>query len=543
MVGVRRFSSGCIVQETRLILLSKRIIHQSGYINQLTDTHNQIHSHHRENQKKLRGDHDVRQRIQMPKGIDKEVRSLLHQHEPHNIYGILKDHHNHINHPGTYALAMQKCKKSSNWKAVHGIMKLCLHSNVQPHAELFNIFIDCMARWDAPQLAIQYFNLMTHKYHLIPDVITFTSLIKSFRRQAKCKDGEWYWNIMLSQYNTQPNELTYAEMLSVYSRAHQKQNATALFDEYLQKVKRNELPKTLPVFGAYLNVFSRCGDAEGMERVIQLIQQNAFELNNVIIADIMRGYLTARQYRKCIETLDEWIGDGHKPTLPMMMLKCVNLQFRIKCDDGISFGEKEKLYLEIEDVIHCQLEQYGLAKDQYITVTQLSAAVLLYRQTNPMKLVQIFESMLQQNHIGYEQYDAKNKNTLIDLHCFNKWNAQFILRYVFGFKLKDILKTGDEKLYIICGKGKHTEGDGNNHGRLQQFIQDELSQWKPSIASRQDETNKGRLVIDRSELTAYLEEDINCAKEKLMNLSSEWYNDDPGKQSSEDSVTHFVLCF
>eukprot|EP01083_Nonionella_stella_P023055 63739_1 len=223
MIHVRRCA--CALHETKLLFFFKRSKSQNGYINQLADTRNHFDFNNREHAKKLRGDRDVRLKIQMPSGIDKEVRSLLHQsQESHSLYGIIKDHRKHIKHPGTYALAIQKCKKSSDWKSVHAIMELCLKSNVEPSVALFNIFIDCMARWDAPKITSQYFKLMTHKYHLIPDVITFNSLIKSFRRQPKYKGAERYWNIMLSQYNTQPNELTYAEMLSVYSRAHQKQN-------------------------------------------------------------------------------------------------------------------------------------------------------------------------------------------------------------------------------------------------------------------------------------------------------------------------------
>eukprot|EP01083_Nonionella_stella_P172130 589755_1 len=535
MIRSSVFRATCILgHENELAVLSKRT---KGYFNELIDTRNQIDSANRENAKRLRGEGDVRTRIQMPKAINDDVRSLLQKSKTsHDTYRIIREHQKQIEHPGIYALAMQKCKKSSDWKSVHGIMELCLKSRVKPQVQQFNIFIDCMARSDAPEIAVEYFNLMIQKYDLVPTVITLASLTKSFRTQAKYREAEWHWNLMLCQHNVIPNELAYAEMFSVYAKAHQKKKANWLFHEYLQKVKRNELSANLALFGAYLNVLSRCGDPKGMKRVIALIKQNGFELNNVIITDIMRGFLAARKYRKCIETLNVWIGNGHIPTLPMMLLKCVSLEHMIKLDE-LAFSEKEKLYLEIVDIIHNQLTHYGIEINQSIAGTQLSAAVFLYRQTNPMKLVEIFEAMVQQKLVGYEQYDAQNKKRVIDLHVFQPWDAQFILRYLFGFKLKDVLGESDERLGIVCGKGKHTQGGGNNQGGLQQFVQNELGRWNPPIFVKQDKINKGMVWIQRSELTAYLEGDMNFAKEKLMNVSNDWYYGDPRKYKSQDHVT------
>eukprot|EP01083_Nonionella_stella_P029406 80954_1 len=535
MIRSSVFRATCILgHENELAVLSKRT---KGYFNELIDTRNQIDSANRENAKRLRGEGDVRTRIQMPKAINDDVRSLLQKSKTsHDTYRIIREHQKQIEHPGIYALAMQKCKKSSDWKSVHGIMELCLKSRVKPQVQQFNIFIDCMARSDAPEIAVEYFNLMIQKYDLVPTVITLASLTKSFRTQAKYREAEWHWNLMLCQHNVIPNELAYAEMFSVYAKAHQKKKANWLFHEYLQKVKRNELSANLALFGAYLNVLSRCGDPKGMKQVVAMIKENGFELNNVIIGDVMRGYLAARQYKKCIATLKIWTDNGHIPTQAMMMLKCASLEHMIASDDA-SFCDKEKLYLETEDIIHNQLRQYGIERNQYIAGTKLSAAVFLYRATNPIKLVQIFESMLQQQLVGYEWYDARNHKTLIDLHVFQPWNAQFILRYLFAFKLKEIADPSDEALCIICGKGKHTQGDANNQGGLLQFIQKELCSWNPPIRSTQHATNKGRLVIERSELAPYLEGEMNCAKEKLMNVSNDWYYGDPRKYKSQDHVT------
>ncbi len=59
------------------------------------------------------------------------------------------------------------------------------------------------------------------------------------------------------------------------------------------------------------------------------------------------------------------------------------------------------------------------------------------------------------------------------------------------------------------GKGKHRGGDGNNRGILREFLMKELASWEPPINGRMDDWNQGRIWIDKTQLIAYLHNDMN----------------------------------
>ena len=67
---------------------------------------------------------------------------------------------------------------------------------------------------------------------------------------------------MQGKYNMEPCVFTYTEMLSAYAASFQKEKAIKIFNEYLD---RKDLEPHQATYGAYLNVFSRNGDIEGME--------------------------------------------------------------------------------------------------------------------------------------------------------------------------------------------------------------------------------------------------------------------------------------
>eukprot|EP01083_Nonionella_stella_P174895 607567_1 len=85
MIHVRRCA--CALHETKLLFFFKRSKSQNGYINQLADTRNHFDFNNREHAKKLRGDRDVRLKIQMPsvymessKTIENTLNTREHTH-------------------------------------------------------------------------------------------------------------------------------------------------------------------------------------------------------------------------------------------------------------------------------------------------------------------------------------------------------------------------------------------------------------------------------------------------------------------------------
>ncbi len=103
---------------------------------------------------------------------------------------------------------------------------------------------------------------MPEIYRFCPQRLRF-----SVRKQGLHKYAEMYLQIMKDKFEMQPCVVTYTEMLCCYAKSFQKEKAMQLFAEYQQR-SNGLAQKNETIYGAYLNVFGRLGDIEGMERVI-----------------------------------------------------------------------------------------------------------------------------------------------------------------------------------------------------------------------------------------------------------------------------------
>ena len=127
--------------------------------------------------------------------------------------------------------------------------------------------------------------------------------------------------------------------------------------------------------------------------------------------------------------------------------------------------------------------------------------------------------------IGYKQPSAYDDGFLISFRMFLPSQAQFILRYLFAFKMQEILDSvlkgsQDDRIRFMVGKGK---AKLDKQSVLAPFIMKELRSWKPPINSYVDTRNSGLLVIDKKELIPYCDNKMNFAKQMLINPSSDWF--------------------
>ena len=149
----------------------------------------------------------------------------------------------------------------------------------------------------------------------------------------------------------------------------------------------------------------------------------------------------------------------------------------------------------------------------------------MYHDNNPMEIVKVFEDLLQKKLIGYKQPNVYKDGFLISFRMFVPSQAQFILRYLFAFKMQEILNSvvkgsQDEQIRLMVGKGK---AKLDKQSVLAPFIMKELRSWNPPINSSVDTRNSGLLVIDKKELIPYCNNEMNFAKQILINPSSDWY--------------------
>ena len=160
-----------------------------------------------------------------------------------------------------------------------------------------------------------------------------------------------------------------------------------------------------------------------------------------------------------------------------------------------------------------------------------------------MKIVKIFESLLQENLIAFTRSNDMGKTYLIDLHCYYPWEAQFILRYILAFEIDNILKQNEKYnqnvLSIIVGSGKHNKY--KNKFRLRDFIINDLFSYEPAIKANINKDNEGRIDINHSELIEYRNNigvGNNSAFKKLQAPSepNDWFLHTNSKSSYNESL-------
>eukprot|EP00483_Globobulimina_turgida_P006094 UN06104 len=134
-----------------------------------------------------------------------------------------------------------------------------------------------------------------------------------------------------------------------------------------------------------------------------------------------------------------------------------------------------------------------------------------------MKIIHIFESFVEQKMIGYMNKNHSSNEWVIDLHCFVPLQAQFILRYILGFKINDL----SDKVSIITGVGKHASSKEQS-GKLQQFVINELMSYKPPINCTIDAANYGVLLLNITDLEYYRNNKMNYIRKKIMYASKDW---------------------
>ena len=169
---------------------------------------------------------------------------------------------------------------------------------------VFAVYFNAMSKADKPFMAYKYFKIMTQDLKIEPNQICFSTLIKSCRYQGQYELAETYWKLMENTYNVKPNIFMYTEMISVYSNSNKPDQAINTFNQCLSSfldIDDGEHKEMLPLFGAYLNIFSRIGDLKGMNHAIKLIRKYNHKINVIMYGDLMRGCIVARKPYKAID--------------------------------------------------------------------------------------------------------------------------------------------------------------------------------------------------------------------------------------------------
>ena len=118
------------------------------------------------------------------------------------------------------------------------------------------------------------------------------------------------------------------------------------------------------------------------------------------------------------------------------------------------------------------------------------------------------------------KWDALYGDYAVDLHGFHLSTAQFVLRYVFGLRLNDLLEMMDDDndLVIIVGKGKHS--GQQKGGVLKEFIVNELKSFDPPIECDKQSKDSGTILIEKAKLKPFL---VGNAADSLLWCFKDWF--------------------
>lgn len=423
-----------------------------------------------------------------------------------DIIVFLEKHNENINDSIIYVQALKKCHNFSqnDPRPFHKIFTMLLHSNHTQNILHFNTFFHVIT--DAPLLCSRYFKAMTTKYNIQPNIHTFDALINGCLKQKRYRTAAKYWYLMKEKYKINPTDSIYAKMINIYSKSHKINRAQKIFSEYLKNIQSNESNASFVVFNAYLNSFCSIGDIKGMKMAFKLMQEYKIKINAEIIGNIMNGYLIGCYPQKSLRTFNQFTAKNNeieqykKSEMKYLLnIKCKALHKMIEneCDKNEQF----KLYSDLKYIIFYQFDEYKLSVRSIRCL--LESAICLFDKKNPIKIVQIFESLVNENRIKYLKYYQDLDIFAIDLHDFGPVSAKFVLSYCIQYKLKELIKDKDT-LIIIVGKGLHTQGKKNKHCMMREFVINELLTYTPPINCKQDTNNKGRLFIQKNELLPYL---------------------------------------
>ena len=166
------------------------------------------------------------------------------------------------------------------------------------------------------------------------------------------------------------------------------------------------------------------------------------------------------------------------------------------------------LYAEIEHVLGNVFPECGFTVSSVEIKPLFEACIGVYGQENVMEMVRVFEQLVERKLMGFTKWDALYGDYAIDLHGFHPSTAQFVLRYVFGLKLQELLEMMDDDnaLVIIVGKGKHS-GEQKG-GVLKEFIKNELKSFDPPIECDKQSQDSGTILIEKAKLQPFLVDNV-----------------------------------
>ena len=391
------------------------------------------------------------------------------------VIHILTNRSNEINHSAVLSIGIKKCVYLKDYSGLDKLMDII----VNQYSHLvdvvnFNVYFDQIRKFQSNyHICVKYYNIMTTKLNIKPDKFTYSILIKLCLHQPLLYQ-EFTMNLVdnLIEYDNHMLDISlYVVLFKWCSKFELYHKADTIFNEYFLK---SEYVDEITIYNSYLNVYARKGDTYKMNNIINIMNDHDVKFNFTTYGTIMKYYINSKKYSKCLELYDDLnVNDSSLNLMKLIALQKLQIQYKI-------LNDKDESTKYFNEAMNCFNVTYSFKK------VKLLSNIVEYCDINPNNIIEYFEKN------EYKYLKRSNHNILcIDLHLYNKLESQFILRYIFAFKLN--LFDSNHDLNIFTGYGKHQ----TKAYSLKNDVKNEINSWNNITICVNSNDNPGLLLISK----------------------------------------------
>ncbi|ETO05843.1 pentatricopeptide repeat-containing protein [Reticulomyxa filosa] len=203
-----------------------------------------------------------------------------------------------------YAAAIKRCSELKCPNSIIQIIEIVQSEHIHPDIIFYNMTLNYLGMWDKFNLQKYYFqqwfgkqqNQINHQL-LVPNIITFNTMIKGCTKRGDFKQALYYLHLMIDKYNINPNLITCNSLLSVCANAHDIQSAELIWNKMIHDFN---IDIDIISINSMLNVYAKCGETNKMMEILNYSQrpEKFISINEITCTTIMSGFLKANKVKE-----------------------------------------------------------------------------------------------------------------------------------------------------------------------------------------------------------------------------------------------------
>ena len=324
------------------------------------------------------------------------------------------------------------------------------HDGLRPNVITYNSLIKAYSGNDINEVK-RFYDQMTRE-GLKPSVITYSSLIEAYSNHDINEVKKYYDQMIIE--GLKPDVITYSSLIEAYS-THDINEVKKYYDQMIADgLKPNVI--------TYSSLIKACSDNECINQVKRFYNQMISERlkpDVIIYNSLIKAYSKHDDINEVKKYYDQMITDGLKPSV-------ITYNSLITAYSSHNINEVKKYY--------DQMTSDGLKPNQ-ITYNSLILACVINKCP---KQAETFYYELKEQGLNLVQISSNE----IDVHGMSRHVLQLYLQ-----ENEKIFK--DNPIFsIICGRGKHSQGDPVLKQTIIDFCDEKGIQYN-------EEANGGKIVM------------------------------------------------